>query len=94
MNILEKIKELKALRAELGEGDELEKQAYTETIVSLIKQMSHVSDITTTKNEEKELVVKFDATQHAKNSDFEFKETDMPETSISQIKSKTKYIPQ
>lgn len=94
MNILEKIKELKALRAELGEGDELEKQAYTETIVSLVKQMANEKTVETTTTETKPVAVVFDATQHAKNSDFEFKETDVPETTISQIKSKTRYIPQ
>lgn len=94
MNILEKIKELKALRAELGEGDELEKQAYTETIVSLVKQMANEKPVETTTVDSKPIVAAFDAVQHAKNSDFEFKETDVPETSISQIKSKTRYIPQ
>ena len=92
MNILEKIKELKALRAELGEQDTEERQAYTEAIVSLVKQLGKV--------EEKATLTTTDIQQPIipqniiKNSDFEFKETDMPENSISQIKSKTKYIPQ
>ena len=58
MNILEKIKELKALRAELGEGDELEKQAYTEAIVSLIKQMSNEAVAFVNKNFSQQLIDK------------------------------------
>lgn len=92
MNILEKIKELKALRAELSENDIEEKQAYTEAIVNLVKQMGKVEETATlTSTAPLQPVV---SQNTFKNTDFEFKETDMPENSISQIKSKTKYIPQ
>jgi hypothetical protein len=93
MNILEKIKELKALRAELGEQDIEEKQAYTETIVSLVKQMAN-SPEPVAQSKPVEVPKTVTPEQHAKNSDFEFRETDVPDNTVSQIMSKTKYIPQ
>jgi len=94
MNILEKIKELKSLRAELGEQDIEEKQAYTESIVSLVKQIAVVPKEVIAENKPIQASQIITPTQHAKNSDFEFKETEVPDNTISQIMSKTKYIPQ
>lgn len=89
--MIEKIKELKALRAELGEADVEEKQAYTEAIISLIKQMGTE---TVAKSNPLEVVFQPPASVPKKSEDFEFKETDLPEDRISQLSNKLRYIPQ
>lgn len=88
--MIEKIKELKALRAELGEADVEEKQAYTEAIISLIKQMGTE---TVAKDNPIQAIIQPPIIPK-KSEDFEFKETDLPEDRISQLSNKLKYIPQ
>lgn len=93
MNILEKIKELKALRAELGENDIEERQAYTDAIIGLVKQMAVIPETITAKPPETNTVQPVPQ-PIIKNGDFEVSENDVPEDSITQIKSRTRYIPQ
>lgn len=98
--MIEKIKELKALRAELGEADVEEKQAYTEAIISLIKQMGAETVAKDNPIQATDFLRKLTSTivqppsVPKKSEDFEFKETDLPEDRISQLSNKLKYIPQ